>query len=438
MNMMETINTPGYYYSLAYCLAAFVITATNRRRWQGIGLYLCHGGFFLAIVIFMQLTDGVRRWLFLPCMVVTISMILGYIYFCCEFTLPEAGYFCARAFISGEFAASLAWQLYYYFNRMFSMGANPIMGWGIMGAVYLLIFAILYSLEVHLQRDSLEMRITRRELVTVVIITAAAFSVSNMSYISKSSPFSSQFAGEMFIIRTLVDLGGMAVLYAYHIQVRELQMKFEMDTLQNILRMQYKNYQLSQESIDIVNQKYHDLKHQISLLKSEVGSPKATEYLEQMEREIKIYEAQNKTGNKVMDAVLTSKSLYCQNKGISLSSVVDGGALSFMEDMDISALFGNILDNAIEGVEKLEDREKRLIHLSVARQKGFLRIRVENYCEEQLEFENGLPVTTKRDRLFHGFGLKSIQSTAKKYSGSVITELDNHWFELRILIPVKD
>ena len=92
-------------------------------------------------------------------------------------------------------------------------------------------------------------------------MSASVFAVSNLSYLNQNALFSSRFAGEMFTIRTLVDLSGMAMLYAYHIQVRELQMKFEVDTLQNILEMQYKNYQLSQESIDIVNQKYHDLKH---------------------------------------------------------------------------------------------------------------------------------------------------------------------------------
>ena len=64
---------------------------------------------------------------------------------------------------------------------------------------------------------------------------------------------------DVFIIRTLADLSGMAVLYAYHIQVKEIQMRFEKDTLRNIMDMQYKNYKLSKESIDIVNQKYHDL-----------------------------------------------------------------------------------------------------------------------------------------------------------------------------------
>ena len=76
-----------------------------------------------------------------------------------------------------------------------------------------------------------------------------------------------------------------------------------------------------------MNQKYHDLKHQINLLKAEAGSGKSVEYLEQMEKEIRSYEAQNKTGNKVLDAVLTSKSLYCQNRGIGFTCVADGTLL---------------------------------------------------------------------------------------------------------------
>ena len=56
-----------------------------------------------------------------------------------------------------------------------------------------------------------------------------------------------------------------------------------------------------------------------------------------MEREIRVYETQNKTGNQILDAVLTNKAMICQNKEIELKFIVDGGALSFMEDMDVSA-----------------------------------------------------------------------------------------------------
>ena len=109
-----------------------------------------------------------------------------------------------------------------------------------------------------------------------------------------------------------------------------------------------------------------------------------------------------------------------------------------MEDMDISALFGNMLDNAIESVCRQKNQEKRLIGLYVTREKQFLRIRTENYCEEKLEFRNGLPVTTKADKHLHGYGMKSIRTIVEKYGGSAVASQKNNWFELKILIPVTE
>lgn len=67
----------------------------------------------------MRNGSGVRTSLFLPCMLVSVSLFLIYIYRCCQFSLAEAGYYCARAFISGEFAASFGWQIYYYTVKTF-------------------------------------------------------------------------------------------------------------------------------------------------------------------------------------------------------------------------------------------------------------------------------------------------------------------------------
>jgi sensor histidine kinase regulating citrate/malate metabolism len=109
-----------------------------------------------------------------------------------------------------------------------------------------------------------------------------------------------------------------------------------------------------------------------------------------------------------------------------------------MNTMDLSALFGNALDNAIESVSKIADPEKRLIHLSVARQRQFLRIRIENCYEGELLYENGDFLTTKADKQHHGFGLKSMKETVAKYNGSVAVEAQDGWFELRILFPLPE
>ena len=185
MSVQEMINTPGYYYSLAYWLAAFIVTCTNEKRIQGIKRYVTHLIFLAAIVGFMEITDGVRTSLFLPCMLVSVSLFLIYIYRCCQFSLAEAGYYCARAFISGEFAASFGWQIYYYAVKTFQINHVKSVQWVLLVIVYAVIFGILYLLEKYLQKGGKEMHINRRELFTVLIITAAVFAVSNLSYIDK-------------------------------------------------------------------------------------------------------------------------------------------------------------------------------------------------------------------------------------------------------------
>ena len=434
MNTAEVLNTPGYYYAIAYALSVFVITCTNERkigRWKLAAVSCAQ---FALLLFFMTVTDGVRQELFVPSMLLIVLLLLGYIYICNDFSLREAGFYFVKAFINGEFAASLCWQIYYYLRYVRGI-QGELLKWVELILVYAVIFTILALMELNLKKDLEELHITRRELLVVIIIAASVFAMSNLSYLDQNGLFSGTFVMDIFIIRTLVDLSGIAVLYAYHVQVKEIQIRFEKETLHNIMEMQYKNYQLSKENIDMVNRKYHDLKHQINLLKTQAYVGKSTSYLEKMEREIRVYETQNKTGNQILDAVLTNKAMICQNKEIELKFIVDGGALSFMEDMDVSALFGNMLDNAIESAEKQQEKQKRLIWLYVTKEKQFVRIRTENYCDEKIRFKNGMPVTTKKDRRLHGYGMKSIKSTVEKYHGSVVAAQENNWFELKILLP---
>jgi len=434
MTPPDLSHTPGVYYAAAYGLSCTFYILQLPRRLNAPRLAAAQGGFFILLGAFMYCTDGLASW-FIPCMLAIILMILLDIKLCCALSWLQAGYACIRAFILGEFAAALEWQLFYFGLTVLGL---PLRMW--VNLLFLLlshglVFGGMYLLERKLRRAH-PIDLTPREFASAAVICLVVFAASNLSYISANTPFSSRFTSEIFIIRTLVDLGGVAMLHAFHVRLRELDAELENAHLQNILHMQYENYRISEQSIDLVNQKYHDLKHQIQLLRSEARWEKL-EYLDRMEQEIRSYEAQNKTGNRVLDTILTAKSLQCQRSGISLTCVADGQALDFMHPMDISALFGNALDNAIESAKKLDAPEKRLIHLSVARQRGFLRIRVENCYEGELHLEQGMPASTKRDKRYHGFGLKSIRSIASRYGGSMAIASKDGWFELRVLFPLS-
>ena len=104
---------------------------------------------------------------------------------------------------------------------------------------------------------------------------------------------------------------------------------------------------------------------------------------------------------------------------------------------DICAIFGNALDNAIECVSQFDDPEKRLVTMSLFRKNQFLMIQFENYTDTPLKLgSNQLPLTTKDNHLYHGYGLKSIQAAAQKYGGSMTLQSKDNWFTLSVLIPV--
>lgn len=435
--MPDLSHTPGIYYALAYWLSCTFYILRLPRRLSRPRLAAAQAGFFAAIAGFMTATDGLDRVWFLPCVCVYVSLMLLDIKVCSGLDWLKAGYVCIRAFMLGEFAAALEWQLFYFGLTVLGLPLRMWVSLLFLTLSHGAVFGLMYLLERE-HRSGYLIDLTWREFASAVVLCLMVFAASNLSYVSQNTPFSSRFTSEIFIIRTLVDLGGVAILHAYHVQLQVLNTRLEMASLENMLQMQYNNYRISEDSMALVNQKYHDLKHHIQLLRAEVASEEKLEYLNQMEQEIRSYEAQNKTGSRVLDAILTAKSLQCQREGITLTCVADGQALDFMHPMDLSALFGNALDNAMEGVKKLSDPDKRLIHLSVARQKGFLRIRVENCYEGDLDLKSGMPASTKQDKRYHGFGLKSIQAIAAKYGGSMTIGSKGGWFELRILFPLSE
>lgn len=373
--------------------------------------------------------------LWIPGMITAIGLMLLYIIYCCNINWKNAGYYTVLAFILAEFVASLEWQL--YAHAVYTLDIQKLwLNILFLVIIYGILFLGIWLLERRLKVDMDQFNVTVKELYSVAAIGVAVFFVSNLSFVYTNTPFSSQVTGDIFNTRTLIDLSGLCILYAYHVMKREMQIKYELDAMQNILQNQYIQYRQSKESIDLINRKYHDLKHQIALLRVEQDSVKRMEFIDAMESEIKSYDVQNKTGNPVVDTVLTGKSMTCQKHGIELTSVVDGTLLNFMHVVDICTILGNALDNAIECEVQIEDPDKRLIHTAVIHKGSFVVLRFENYFEGTLDFNGKLPKTTKANSEYHGYGLKSIKYTAGKYGGYITVQQNGNWFELNVMLPL--
>lgn len=184
---------------------------------------------------------------------------------------------------------------------------------------------------------------------------------------------------------------------------------------------------------DAINIKCHDIRHQIAAL----GEKGYRKELKEIGSLVNIYDAAVRSENTALDVVLSNKSLACLNKSITFSCIADGRQLDFMADEDVYALFGNILDNAIDAVSQITDPERRVISLSVRMRAGFLMIEEENFFEGELRFDDGLPVTSKADKTYHGFGMQSIRMLTERYEGDIQLESEQGIFKLSIMLPIQ-
>ncbi len=211
----------------------------------------------------------------------------------------------------------------------------------------------------------------------------------------------------------------MCCMLALYIQfsvalVRRLES--DLAAVENLRKREAAQYELMKDNINRIDIKCHDLKHRIRSIG--VNSSIDPEAVEEIEKLIVVYDSRVQTGNKALDVILTEKSLLCNDEGITLSCIADGAQLSFMTDGDIYSLFGNLVDNAIEAVMKL-DRELRSVSLSVKSSSGLVHIGIYNRYEGDIKFENGLPVTTKNNTIDHGYGMKSVRMLAEILAGTV-------------------
>ncbi|MCM1175138.1 MAG: GHKL domain-containing protein [Blautia sp.] len=238
-----------------------------------------------------------------------------------------------------------------------------------------------------------------------------------------------------WLSRYLIQILLAVILYLQNELFKKSEMRKELELMTLLWKKEQEQYQISRENIALINQKCHDLKHQIYALRN-IGEAERKQYLDEVAESVQIYEAMVQTGNEALDTILTEKSLYCKGKGITISCVADGGQLDFINTVDLYAILGNALDNAIEAVEKFEQQEKRQIDVLIYRKEQFLAINVINPLEEPLIYEDGLPVTTKENKKYHGFGLKSIKYMVKKRGGIVNISEEAGCFSLMLLIPV--
>lgn len=353
----------------------------------------------------------------------------AFLYACAPMELGGAMYCAAWALMTQQ----IAYELWYVLQVWF-----PAKSQYLVFAGSLLTYAVVYVLAgISIARSIPEAgtyRVGPRQLISAIVLLAVFEKLFEVLELGKNAGYWNPSVSGVLLIQVYC----VTILYLQSALFKKSAMRRELDTLNQLWHQQKAQYELSRETIALINHKCHDLKHQIAAMRSIQSPEERDRYLREVEDSVQIYDAIVKTGNEVLDTVLTEKSLLCAANQIKINCIADGRRMDVMDPVDLYTVFGNAIDNAIESVRKLERAEMRLIDVIVYVRRQFLIINIMNPIGGSLHFEEGLPVTTKAKNGYHGFGLKSIRHIAEKYNGFMKIDTEQNIFSLKMLIPLQE
>ena len=417
-------------FPLQYILACLVYLLPLRKKPDWVFRFL-----FAAVVhisldqLMIRILAGTGSAL-APAFVLSFLLGIFTFWFCTEGSLPDAVFGSCCAYATQHMAYILHSVAIVIFPALqqYSFALRMV----ILAAVYLCCYYIFAKR----LPTSCEYRVGWADAwrsLTIVIPFAFFLSMLTQQYYDEGGNLALYLISRIYAV--------LCCIFVLWIQTsinEKVSVETEYRTRQMLWEKQREQYQISKENIDIINRKCHDLKYQVAALRQEQSESKRNESLDAIENSVMIYDSTMSTGNDVLDTILTERSLSCEQEHITWTCVADGSKLNHIDPVDLYILFGNILDNTIESVRKLEDPAQRVVSMNVYTRSNMVVIQVENYYSGTIQMENGLPKTTKPDESNHGFGMRSVKSIVEKYGGSISIDADSQIFLLSIVLPLNE
>ena len=254
-----------------------------------------------------------------------------------------------------------------------------------------------------------------------------------------SYKFTTNFDKVFLLVYTIYDtVCAVFIIGMLIISMTNASLKNELSTIHLLWERDKKVYQIKKEKMDSVAILCHDLRHRLNSLSARTINK---EELQKLENELYLYEGAFKTGNDVMDIILSETEMYCKEHQIDFVYIGDASMLNFISETDLYSLFDNLLHNAIEATEKIKDKEERFIYFSVKKKGKLIYVLIENSFDEvgKIVFnEDGLPLSSQENQKIHGYGMKSIKLITETYGGNININVDNKIFKINLIFTCND
>ncbi len=305
--------------------------------------------------------------------------------------------------------------------------------------IYIFVYFIIKHIDTYLQSlDS-----DKRNYIYLSLALMVNLINIIVSYISKKLEryglSSDKYILDHIVTPKLILASTIVIILLFVKVIKDNKIKSQKELMKNKLDMQYEHYLSVQESHMKVRKLYHDLNNHISTIDNlKNNSKEVNEYVNNLKGEIKEFKSIYNTGNMILDIIITEKSEICSKKGIKFICDINFSKVDFIKPIDVSSIFANILDNAIEACDKIQDENiNKYIRIKGTISKSYFVLKCENSKVNMIKLNENKLLSDKMDKFKHGIGIQSIKSSLEKYEGEILFEDEKNKFTLNIYIPLK-
>ena len=305
--------------------------------------------------------------------------------------------------------------------------------------IYIFVYFIIKHIDTYLQSlDS-----DKRNYIYLSLALMVNLINIIVSYISKKLEryglSSDKYILDHIVTPKLILASTIVIILLFVKVIKDNKIKSQKELMKNKLDMQYEHYLSVQESHMKVRKLYHDLNNHISTIDNlKNNSKEVNEYVNNLKGEIKEFKSIYNTGNIILDIIITEKSEICSKKGIKFICDINFSKVDFIKPIDVSSIFANILDNAIEACDKIQDENiNKYIRIKGTISKSYFVLKCENSKVNMIKLNENKLLSDKMDKFKHGIGIQSIKSSLEKYEGEILFEDEKNKFTLNIYIPLK-
>ena len=274
----------------------------------------------------------------------------------------------------------------------------------------------------------------RQVALSVLLPLYSVFNMYCMLYLVQIFP-----TKEMLVLLgiNLLLLIGLNIYFCVLVDVmsENHRLENERNLYRTQAKMQHQYYQREEEKYEFSRKMIHDIRNHILAMEAlykEENAREAAAYAGDIHRMLNQFQQKYYTSEKLLNIILNDKANTMRRLGIQEDIRVGEISLDFMKETDVTALFANLLDNAVAAAG---ESKAGFVRVRVNQVRQFLSVTVENSCDREPEKETGIGGTFRSRRPGHeGMGLKIVQRTVEQYGGDVQYSWEDGVFTAHVML----